>query len=246
MKLVNAIITDSNIISKRVQNLILLSAAPIKLCVFYCKKWFSFSHEYGESKVAFCVGNAGRTRKFISNNNVYSSLLSAVYLLKICSRYSNSGKGYEIFFSETSRTGLRSIQPSIQRLPGVKRPGIKTEHLSSSRVELKMGGTILPLRPTCWDSMNGDILTLSLQLNCYSIVLLLIVYLYLCQNGVPRAMVIRMREQQAWRSADLGTLGKMAEWSRAVTQSSAVTDFYNFQWIYHRFKWTEPHIQIKA
>jgi hypothetical protein len=80
---------------------------------------------------------------FISNNNVYSSLLSAVCLLKIWSRDSNSGKGYEIFlFLETPRTALRSIQPSIQRLPAAKRRGIMAEHSSSSSVELKM--TSLP------------------------------------------------------------------------------------------------------
>jgi len=68
---------------------------------------------------------------FISNNNVYISLLSAICLLKIWSRVSISGKGYEIFlFFETYRTALRSRQPSIQRLPGAKRPGIKAEHSS--------------------------------------------------------------------------------------------------------------------
>ena len=35
---------------------------------------------------------------FIANNNVYSSLMSAVCLLKSWSRDSNSGKGYKIFF----------------------------------------------------------------------------------------------------------------------------------------------------
>ena len=75
-----------------------------------------------------------------------------------------------------------------------------------------MSGTILPLRPTCLHSMNGDIFTLSLQLYCYSIVLLLIVYLYLRQHGVSRALGFRMRHSS--RLADrpvLGTLGKMAE-----------------------------------
>jgi hypothetical protein len=151
------------------------------------------------------------------------------------------------FFSETSRTALRSIQPSIKRLPVAKRPGIKAEHSSSSSVELKMSGTILPLRPTCLHSMNGDILTLYLQIYCYSIVLLLIVYLYLCHHGVPRALGIRMRHSN-WLADRpiLGTLGKMAEWSKAVTQSSGVIDFYNFQLIHHRFKWTEPHLHVKA
>lgn len=74
-----------------------------------------------------------------------------------------------------------------------------------------MSGTILPLRPTCLHSMNGDI-TLSLQLYCYSIVLLLIVYLYLCEHGVPRALGIRMRHSSTLADRPvLGTLGKMAE-----------------------------------
>ena len=164
---------------------------------------------------------------FTSNNNVCSSLLSAVYLLKIWSRDSNFRKSYEIFFfSETSRSGLRSIQPSIQRLPGVKRPGIKAEHSSSSSVELKVGGTILPLRPTCWHSMNGGIFTLSLQLYCYSIVLLLIIYLWLCQHGVPHAMGIRMRHNSRLDDRPvLGTLGKKAEWSKAC---NTVTRSYRF------------------
>jgi hypothetical protein len=149
----------------------------------------------------------------ISNNNVYSSLWSAVCLLKIWSRDSNSRKGYEIFlFSETSRTALRSIQPSIQRLYGAKRTRIKVEHSSSSTVELKMSGTILPLRPTCLHSMHGDIFTLFLQIYCYFIILLMIVYLCLCQYGVPRALGIRMRHSSRFPDRPVsGTLGKMAE-----------------------------------
>jgi len=150
---------------------------------------------------------------FISNNNVYISLLSAVCLLKIWSRDSNSGKGYGIYlFFETHRTALRSIQPSIQRLPGAKWPGIRAEHSSSSSVELKMSGTLLPLRPTRLHSMHGHIFTLFLQIYCYFIVLLLTVYLCLCQHGIPSAMDIRMCHSS--RLADrlvLGTSGKMTE-----------------------------------
>ena len=88
-----------------------------------------------------------------------------VCLLTIRIRDSNSGKGYEIFlFSETSRTALISIQPFIQWLPGVKRPGLKAEHSSSSSVELKTSETILSLRPTCLHSTNRDNTTLSLEI----------------------------------------------------------------------------------
>ena len=98
-----------------------------------------------------------------------------------------------------------------------------------------MSGAILPLRPTCLHSMNGDIFTFYLQL-CYSIVLLLIVYLYLCQHGVPRALGIRMRHSS--KLADRPGIKhiRLNVLSKAVTQASAVTDFYNLQLIYHRFK----------
>jgi len=75
-----------------------------------------------------------------------------------------------------------------------------------------MSGTILPLRPTRLHSMHGHIFTLFLQIYCYFIVLLLTVYLCLCQHGIPSAMDIRMCHSS--RLADrpvLGTLGKMAE-----------------------------------
>ena len=75
-----------------------------------------------------------------------------------------------------------------------------------------MSGTILPLRPICLHIMNGDIFPLSLQLYCYSIVLLLTDYLCLCQHGVPSALGIRMRHsiRLAYRQV-LGTLSKMDE-----------------------------------
>jgi len=98
LKLVKTIIIDTNIISKKFRLSYWHLPPPSNYALFIIKSDFHSYINTEKIKVAFCVGNAGRIHMFISNNKVYSSLLSAVCLLKIWSRDSNSWKDYEIFF----------------------------------------------------------------------------------------------------------------------------------------------------
>jgi hypothetical protein len=56
----------------------------------------------------------------------------------------DSQRGKIFLFCIASRPTLGPTQPSIQWLPGVKRPGREADHTPPSSVEVKNGGAIPP------------------------------------------------------------------------------------------------------